>query len=88
MTEFRQPTPGAADYVRHGLAVVLLVSGMIEGFVTPSPLPTWARIAIGALALAAFLAYVTVYGRRAERAGFTGDVTSDGGVTELAPVSG
>ena len=24
MTEFRQPTPGAADYVRHGLAVVLL----------------------------------------------------------------
>ena len=26
-----------------GLAVVLLVSGIIEAFVTPSPLPTWAR---------------------------------------------
>ena len=27
-----------------GLVVVLLVSGVIEAFVTPSPLPTWARI--------------------------------------------
>ncbi len=27
-----------------GLIVVLLVSGVIEAFVTPSPLPTWARI--------------------------------------------
>ena len=27
---------------------VLLVSGVIEAFVTPSPLPTWARIGIGA----------------------------------------
>jgi uncharacterized membrane protein SpoIIM required for sporulation len=71
-----------------GLIVVLLVSGVIEGFVTPSGLPTWARIGIGALALGAFLAYVVIYGRRAERAGFTGDVSSPGGVTELAPVSG
>ncbi len=31
-----------------GLVVVLFVSGVIEGFVTPSGLPTWARIAIGA----------------------------------------
>ncbi len=30
-----------------GLVAVLLVSGVIEAFVTPSPLPTWARIAIG-----------------------------------------
>ena len=33
-----------------GLALVLFVSGAIEGFVTPSGLPTWARIAIGVAA--------------------------------------
>ena len=33
-----------------GLAVVLLVSGLIEAMVTPSPLPTFVRIAIGVLA--------------------------------------
>ncbi|WP_278256930.1 stage II sporulation protein M [Nocardioides convexus] len=33
-----------------GLGVVLAISGVIEAFVTPSPLPTWARIAIGVLA--------------------------------------
>ncbi|MCK1796994.1 stage II sporulation protein M [Streptomyces sp. XM4193] len=57
-----------------GLAVVLLVSGVIEGFVTPSDLPTWARLAIGALAEAAFLLYVFALGRRAVRLGNTGDL--------------
>lgn len=57
-----------------GLACVLLVSGAIEAFVTPSHLPTWARIGIGALAEGLFLTYVFVLGRRAARAGFTGDV--------------
>jgi uncharacterized membrane protein SpoIIM required for sporulation len=57
-----------------GLVVVLLVSGVIEAFVTPSPLPTWARIGIGVLAEAAFFAYVFRYGRRAARAGETGDL--------------
>lgn len=78
----------AAVAIALGLVVVLLVSGVIEAFVTPSALPTWARIALGALALGAFLAYVAVYGSRAERAGYTGDITSEGGVTELAPMSG
>ncbi len=50
-----------------GLIVVLLVSGVIEAFVTPSPLPTWARILIGLGAEAAFLSYVIVLGRRAIR---------------------
>ncbi|HET7476305.1 MAG TPA: stage II sporulation protein M [Dermatophilaceae bacterium] len=59
-----------------GLAVVLLVSGVIEAFVTPSPLPAWARIAIGALAEAAFLGYVFTVGRWAARRGATGDVTA------------
>lgn len=78
----------AAVAIALGLVVVLLVSGVIEAFVTPSPLPTWARITIGVLALAAFLAYVTSYGRRADRAGFTGDLSGEGAVTELAPVAG
>jgi uncharacterized membrane protein SpoIIM required for sporulation len=60
-----------------GLALVLLVCGVIEAFVTPSPLPTWARIAIGVLAEVLFLAYVFLLGRRAVRAGFTGDLESD-----------
>jgi len=54
---------------------VLLVSGLIEGFVTPSGLPTWARIGIGVLAEVLFLAWVFVPGRRAHRAGVTGDVS-------------
>ncbi|CAL9510945.1 hypothetical protein SUDANB6_03645 [Streptomyces sp. enrichment culture] len=57
-----------------GLALVLFVSGAIEGFVTPSGLPTWARIGIGVVAELAFLAYVYVVGGRAARSGGTGDI--------------
>ncbi|MFC3238086.1 stage II sporulation protein M [Streptomyces nitrosporeus] len=57
-----------------GLALVLFVSGVIEGFVTPSGLPTWGRITIGVAAELAFLAYVYVLGGRAARAGDTGDL--------------
>jgi uncharacterized membrane protein SpoIIM required for sporulation len=70
-----------------GLAVVLFVSGVIEGFVTPSGLPTWARIAIGILAETVFLLYVFVVGRAAFRRGATGDVEGrDAG--DLVPVAG
>ena len=41
---------------------------------TPSGLPTWARIGIGAVAEVAFIAYVIVLGRRGLRAGATGDL--------------
>ncbi|MCI0386419.1 stage II sporulation protein M [Streptomyces sp. CNQ085] len=57
-----------------GLAAVLFVSGVIEGFVTPSGLPTWARITIGVVAELAFLVYVYVLGARAVRRGEAGDV--------------
>ncbi|HEX8867131.1 MAG TPA: stage II sporulation protein M [Lentzea sp.] len=57
-----------------GLVVVLLVSGVLEGFVTPSSLPTWARVGIGAVAEILFLLYVFVIGRRAAQQGETGDV--------------
>ncbi len=57
-----------------GLAAVLLVSGAVEAFVTPSGLPTWARILIGVLVELAFLGYVYVLGRRAAGMGETGDI--------------
>ncbi|GAA3014169.1 putative membrane protein SpoIIM required for sporulation [Streptomyces sp. KhCrAH-43] len=57
-----------------GLALVLFVSGVIEAFVTPSGLPTWARISLGAAAELLFLAYVYVLGGRAARAGVAGDL--------------
>lgn len=60
-----------------GLGVVLFISGIVEGFVTPSPLPTWARIGIGILAEALFLAYVFVVGRAAAGRGATGDIGAD-----------
>jgi uncharacterized membrane protein SpoIIM required for sporulation len=69
-----------------GLVVVLLISGVIEAFVTPSPLPTWARISIGVLAEAAFFAYVWRYGRRAALAGETGDLAV-GLREDVAPVA-
>lgn len=70
-----------------GLAVVLAISGVIEAFVTPSPLPTWARIGIGVVAELAFLAYVFVLGRRASRMGEAGDIAaSDGG--DVLPTAG
>ncbi|MCX4511226.1 stage II sporulation protein M [Streptomyces sp. NBC_01619] len=66
-----------------GLALVLFVSGLIEGFVTPSGLPTWARITIGIVAELAFLAYVYVLGGRAVRAGDTGDIDASERSAEL-----
>ncbi len=53
-----------------------MVSGAIEAFVTPSGLPTWARIGIGVLAELVFLAYVFVIGRNAAHHGYTGDIDS------------
>jgi uncharacterized membrane protein SpoIIM required for sporulation len=57
-----------------GLIVVLGVSGIIEAFVTPSHLPTWVRIGIGAVAVTAFVWYALAFGRRAIAAGRTGDI--------------
>jgi uncharacterized membrane protein SpoIIM required for sporulation len=57
-----------------GLAVILLISGIIEAFVTPSPLPTAVRVGIGVLAEVGFFVYVWTLGRRAVKAGEYGDV--------------
>ena len=57
-----------------GLALALLVSGVIEGFVTRQDWPWVIKIGIGTLALSAFLVYQWVVGGRAARAGETGDL--------------
>jgi uncharacterized membrane protein SpoIIM required for sporulation len=57
-----------------GLVGVLLISGVIEAVITPSPLPTFVRIGIGVVAEAGFLTYIVYFGRRAARAGDTGDI--------------
>ncbi|KIS28352.1 membrane protein [Arthrobacter sp. SPG23] len=68
-----------------GLVLVLFVAGLVEGFVTPSSLPVWAKIGIGAAVLAAYWIYVLVWGRRAYRSGATGDLESgDAGYAALA----
>ncbi|MGW6276477.1 stage II sporulation protein M [Kribbella sp. NPDC055071] len=56
-----------------GLAAVLLVTGLIEAFVTPY-LPAPVRISIGILVELAFITYVWTLGRRAYRSGEYGDV--------------
>jgi uncharacterized membrane protein SpoIIM required for sporulation len=60
-----------------GLVGVLAVSGAIEAFVTPSSLPTWLRIGIGAAVEVGFLTYVWVCGSRAAGRGETGDLGAD-----------
>lgn len=68
-----------------GLVLVLFASGLVEGFVTPSPLPVWAKITIGAAVLALYWVYVLVWGRRAYQAGERGDLRrEDAGYTEIA----
>ncbi|MCH9641181.1 MAG: stage II sporulation protein M [Actinomycetia bacterium] len=57
-----------------GLVAVLLIAGLIEAFVTPSPLSTFARIAIGVAAELVFLGYVFHFGRKAALVGETGDI--------------
>ena len=77
----------AALGISLGLVVLLLLCGVIEAFVTPSPLPTWARVGIGVLAEVAFFAYVFTAGRWAHQRGETGDLDeSDRGYE--APVAG
>ncbi|QLL07200.1 stage II sporulation protein M [Mycobacterium vicinigordonae] len=67
-----------------GLVGVLLVSGLIEALVTPSPLPTFARIGIGVLAEVTFLSYIVYFGRRGVAAGETGDIED---APDLVPTS-
>lgn len=63
-----------------GLVGVLLISGVVEGLVTPSALPTWMKITIGALVLAGYWVYTWIFGSRAARANADADLDDyDGG---------
>ena len=67
-----------------GLIISLAMSGTIEGFVTRQPWPWPIKIGIGTVALAIFLVYQWYFGRRAFRAGNTGDLAEfDRGATQL-----
>ncbi len=63
--------------VAGGLVVVLAVSGVVEAFVTPSGLPTGARILIGVAVWSGYLFYCWFFGRRAVAVGETGDLAAD-----------
>lgn len=60
-----------------GLVCAFAVAGFIEGYVTPSGWPTWARVGFGVVVEVAFLAYVLVLGRRAAARGETGDLVAE-----------
>lgn len=55
-----------------GCAIIFIVAGFVEAFVTPSGLPTSARIVIGVLVWSLVIAYVFAFGPRAADAGYTG----------------
>jgi uncharacterized membrane protein SpoIIM required for sporulation len=55
-----------------GLAACFATAGFIEGFVTPSGLPTALRVGVGVAVLAGFVVYVVGLGSRAVRGGYTG----------------
>ncbi len=57
-----------------GLVISLLVSGLIEGWITRLDWPWAVKIGIGTVALVGFLLVQWVVGRRAYRAGETGDL--------------
>jgi uncharacterized membrane protein SpoIIM required for sporulation len=67
-----------------GLICSLAVSGTIEGFVTRQDWPWPIKIGIGTVALLAFLFYQWGLGRRASRAGETGDLDEfDAGARQI-----
>jgi uncharacterized membrane protein SpoIIM required for sporulation len=67
-----------------GLVIALLISGIIEGYVTRQDWPWVIKIGIGTVALAGVLVYQWVLGRRAWRAGTTGDLDEfDAGAKQL-----
>jgi hypothetical protein len=60
-----------------------VVAGIIEGFVTPSGLPTFARVGVGVLVEVGFLTWVVLRGQDAVARGLTGTF----GETPVAPLT-
>jgi uncharacterized membrane protein SpoIIM required for sporulation len=55
-----------------GTILAFVVAGLIEGFVTPAPVPTLVRVAVGVAVEAAFLLWLIGRGRLAVADGFSG----------------
>ena len=66
-----------------GLMLCFVVAGIIEGFVTPSGLPTFARVGVGVLVEVGFLTWVVLRGQDAVARGLTGTF----GETPVAPLT-
>lgn len=62
-----------------GLVAVLGVSAVVEAFVTPSGMPGWLKITIGALVLVAYWVYTLVLGRKAVERGESSDIAEERG---------
>ncbi|RKE19335.1 stage II sporulation protein M [Streptomyces sp. TLI_171] len=69
-----------------GIAAVLFVTGIIEGFVSGSALPAWSRVTIGITVEVLFLVYALVLGKHAAARGETGDVDA-GDRTDHQPMA-
>jgi len=50
-----------------GLIAAFVIAGVVEGFVTGSPLPTWARVSIGIAVETAFVGHILLRGPAAAR---------------------
>jgi uncharacterized membrane protein SpoIIM required for sporulation len=61
-----------------GTILAFVVAGLVEGFVTPAPIPTALRVGIGALVWIGFLLWVFGLGRDAVADGFSGHPADDG----------
>ncbi len=66
------------------LTLTLLVSGIIEGYVTGSTMAWWLKIAIGAVVFVAFWVYTWVVGGVVTREGATGDTEGDFATARVA----
>ena len=60
--------------VAGGLVILLFISGLIEGFVTPNPIPPALKIAIGVLYTILVIGYAWYFGKRAARVGMSADL--------------
>jgi uncharacterized membrane protein SpoIIM required for sporulation len=60
-----------------GTVGAFVVAGLIEGFVTPAPIPTVVRVAVGVAVEVLFVAWVIGRGRAAVADGFTGHPADD-----------
>lgn len=63
--------------VAGGLVFFLFLSGLVEGFITPNPLPVWLKISVGVGLTLGIFAYATLLGRPVLMAGGDGDLEEE-----------